>query len=412
MPSGDFTTVPIDSITINREARQRRDLEPKPLAELADSIARLGLIHPPVITRDGELVAGERRLEAVRSLGWDRVAVQYTDELDPSALRAIELEENIKRLDLTWQDRCRGIAEYHELRKAEEPAWTMAQTGEALGMVGKNVSNYLRVFKELDSPKIVTAPKFSTALNVVERRDSRRADAAIERFQTIEASDDFQILTADFLQWASTYEGPKFNLIHCDFPYGIDYEGFKIHGAQHDTYGDSADTYRTLIRALLVEHLDRLVDASAHLIFWFSMKHYQETLDAIRSAGFTCDGFPLIWHKSDNAGTLPDPQRGPRRVYESAFFATRGDRRVVSAVSNSIALPSDRATRDHLSHKPLPVLQHFFRMLVDDSTTLLDPTCGSGTAIRAAKGLHGRRAIGLEIDPAAAEIRAAARTLA
>src|SRR6478609_11757184 len=47
--------------------RSRRDLGD--IASLAKSIERLGLLHPIVITKTGELIAGERRLEAFRLLG-------------------------------------------------------------------------------------------------------------------------------------------------------------------------------------------------------------------------------------------------------------------------------------------------------------------------------------------------------
>src|SRR5262245_60128149 len=106
MTSGSFRSVPTASIRVNRDERQRREIEG--IDVLADSIRRLGLIHALVITRDGVLVAGERRLHALKQLGWDKVPVQYIDEVDPHTLRAIELEENIKRRDLTWQDQCRA----------------------------------------------------------------------------------------------------------------------------------------------------------------------------------------------------------------------------------------------------------------------------------------------------------------
>jgi DNA modification methylase len=50
-----------------------------------------------------------------------------------------------------------------------------------------------------------------------------------------------------------------------------------------------------------------------------------------------------------------------------------------------------------------PMLRHFFRMFVDDSTSMLDPTCGSGTALRAANELDAAHVLGLEINPEFAE---------
>jgi DNA modification methylase len=113
--------------------------------------------------------------------------------------------------------------------------------------------------------------------------------------------------------------------------------------------------------------------------------------------GWKVDPFPLVWHKSDNAGVLPDPQRGPRRTYETAFFCSRGDRKIVQAVANSVAAPT---TKDiHMSEKPVEVLRHFMRMTTDGFSNVLDPTAGSGNAIQVARSLRAASFLGLEIDP-------------
>ncbi len=53
--------------------RHRKDLGD--LQSLADSIQEIGLLHPIVVTEDGELIAGERRLEACKLLGWEEIPV-------------------------------------------------------------------------------------------------------------------------------------------------------------------------------------------------------------------------------------------------------------------------------------------------------------------------------------------------
>src|SRR4051812_6165817 len=65
---------------------------------LAASIARLGLLHPVVVDTNGRLVAGARRLAAVRSLGWRDVPVRVVRSLTDAAqaLRA-ERDENTER---------------------------------------------------------------------------------------------------------------------------------------------------------------------------------------------------------------------------------------------------------------------------------------------------------------------------
>jgi len=44
------------------------------------------------------------------------------------------------------------------------------------------------------------------------------------------------------------------------------------------------------------------------------------------------------------------------------------------------------------------MLRHFMEMFVDENTTLLDPTCGSASALRAAESLGARHVLGLEKD--------------
>lgn len=43
---------------------------------LADSIRRFGLLRPVLITDDGRLIAGRRRLEACKLLRWKTIPVQ------------------------------------------------------------------------------------------------------------------------------------------------------------------------------------------------------------------------------------------------------------------------------------------------------------------------------------------------
>jgi len=44
------------------------------------------------------------------------------------------------------------------------------------------------------------------------------------------------------------------------------------------------------------------------------------------------------------------------------------------------------------------MLRHFFQMFVDNGTRMLDPTCGSGSALRAAVSAGAENVLGLEMD--------------
>jgi site-specific DNA-methyltransferase (adenine-specific) len=65
-------------------------------------------------------------------------------------------------------------------------------------------------------------------------------------------------------------------------------------------------------------------------------------------------------------------------------------------VHNAFSASTDKS--DHPTVKPVPVLQHFFQMFVSEHTRMLDPTAGSGTALRAAESLGAKSVLGLETD--------------
>lgn len=87
----------IDEIEIGE--RDRADLGD--IRQLADSIAAVGLLHPVVVTGSGELVAGGRRVAAVRELGWTEVPVTVVDLTTAADVLRGEADENTCRKPLT-----------------------------------------------------------------------------------------------------------------------------------------------------------------------------------------------------------------------------------------------------------------------------------------------------------------------
>lgn len=408
MTSGETNLFPIDSIWVDRDQRQRKEL--KNIDQLAASIERRGLIHFPVIERNGKLHTGERRWTACKLLGWSHIPVQFTDELSDLEAQALELEENISRVDIEWPEECAAILRYHEIALMMDATWTDAKTAEALGYARPTVSEKMNVARSLrdGNQRVVDAPKFSVARGIVQRANARVA-ASIDDviapstpLAQLEANAPLPIKRApllheDFHEWSAGYTGSRFNFIHCDFPYGV---GADTHdqgqAAAMGGYADSPDVYWKLLRTLAMA-MDNVVADSAHLMFWFSMDYYHETVQALEDMGWKINPFPLVWFKSDNTGILPDPARGPRRVYETAFIGSRGDRLIVRAKANAFAHPGkDKSI--HMSEKPVPMLRHFMEMFVDENSRVLDPTAGSANALKAATRLGAPTVLGLERD--------------
>ncbi len=106
--------VKIDSIIIRK--RIRKDLGD--LSSLKQSLKQHGLMNPIVITSDNILIAGHRRFEAARQLGWNTITARIVDQHDEVSQIEMEIDENTQRKSLTTDE----LAEaYLRLEKLKNP---------------------------------------------------------------------------------------------------------------------------------------------------------------------------------------------------------------------------------------------------------------------------------------------------
>lgn len=106
----------LDSIFIG--VRHRKD--PGDLAQLIDSIERLGLLQPITITPEGVLVCGWRRLEAVRRLGWRTVKVWVRSGISDQLQHLLaQQDENQLHKPLTELEKASLYRELKSIRAEE-----------------------------------------------------------------------------------------------------------------------------------------------------------------------------------------------------------------------------------------------------------------------------------------------------
>lgn len=105
--------IKIEDIKVKK--RVRKDLGD--IDSLKESIRLYGLLNPITINADHELVAGERRLEACKALGMERInAVVLDANVDKIKQLEIELEENNQRKEFSDEELLEGYERLERLR--------------------------------------------------------------------------------------------------------------------------------------------------------------------------------------------------------------------------------------------------------------------------------------------------------
>jgi ParB family chromosome partitioning protein len=169
--------IKVSIASINVQERQRVDLGD--IDELANSLQHYGLIQPIIVNQDLRLIAGERRLRAAEKLGWKEIDIVYRETLGSDELHELELEENVRRKSMSWQERCLNITTIHryKIRRGilDNETWGQQQTGELLGISVGHINNALALAADLKNKDSVLwkIDNISDALRLlIERREN------------------------------------------------------------------------------------------------------------------------------------------------------------------------------------------------------------------------------------------------
>ncbi|MCL2127213.1 MAG: ParB N-terminal domain-containing protein [Treponema sp.] len=104
--------VPINDIKVRKRIRKEMgDME-----ALAESMKRYGQISPIVISGKNELIAGGRRLEAAKSLGWRTINAVISNSSTELARLELEVEENVQRHDFNREETAEAARQLYRMR--------------------------------------------------------------------------------------------------------------------------------------------------------------------------------------------------------------------------------------------------------------------------------------------------------
>lgn len=136
--------IPLDKIIPNRH-QPRKNFDESSISELAQSIKENGLAQPIIVTRINnetyEIVAGERRYRACKSLGWTEIDAIIKNDLTDDKKLKLALIENIQREDLN------PVEKAYAYKKLIDMGMSQNDVAHTCGKSKSSVSNTLRILE-------------------------------------------------------------------------------------------------------------------------------------------------------------------------------------------------------------------------------------------------------------------------
>jgi len=410
---GTYQTLPASSIFIGE--RCRKDFSK--VGDLAESIDKFGLDNPVTVsgpdaaTGKHRLIAGECRFRAMLVLGVADIPVIIRTDLSLSEQKELELEENLQRGKLAWEEQAEGERQLHYLlQERAEGTWGLEDTAEKIGSsrtaVARNIGMAEKIAARPELLATVGHLPFNAAVKRVEQIEQAervvRETTGVALRSTMSRGDSRLLLAG--------LDAASVSLVLTDPPFGIEQIGLN---RRHDLSGGSnaqqASLQETdnlsdaavgaLLRWLMPE-IERVLKPSGHFYIFTCQQMWGRLREATLDAGLELQEYPLVWSK----GRTTAPGRG--YMYspcsEPVLFGWKPPRKRMLE-KNMAALLECKPIRGKRSIHPFQKPVELLKTLVSQSTlpgeTVLDPFCGSASTLVAAVKL-GRSAVGFDLDPA------------
>lgn len=433
-------TIPFSSIIVTN--RLREDLGD--IDELAESILEHGLIQPLVVDSNNNLIAGGRRHAAITLIRqreidqfdintngrtvpvypFDDVPVFIRPILDGDTLtsRQLEIEENIRRKDMAWQEVVMGINEVHQARVKQSISdpkaknWTQAATGALLKVSRAQVTIAAQVATAIlagdeEINKCDTA--YDAYLLLIER-DRRRNERELARRKEVHVVNIDKVVDERMEKLKAPVEKPVDNRpqlayafamstvsvgdirtvmpsmppesvdhIYTDSPYAVDTEHLDLKNISETK--DEHDRQDNLdLMPLFIQESYRVIKSKGVLAFWFDIEHWAVLYDLAIKAGFSVQRWPLIWTKTsackNNAAAY-----NYTKNYECCMLARKGGAVLHTPQPTSYKdCKWETGERNMFKHpfcKPHSAHEWVLKSFTYPGESIYNPFCGEGSEI-------------------------------
>lgn len=296
----------IPLIQVVSKDRAREDLGE--IEGLAVSMSRLGQLQPIVVEAmpDGLyfLLAGGRRLEAAKRLGWTSIEATTKDKCEPLQRLEIELEETLHHKHFTPFEEAKLIKKIHDTKQQihgkalpgrfATGGWSVRDTAAALGLSSTKIADDITLATGMEQfPQIAELDTRREALRELKRLQK-------DEHAKLDGKKMEQIILESYLPYT-----PEFKVDDgCVSLYFADLDGM-----------DVAETMKDAARCLSV---------SGQGYIFFTLLQLAEVMTAAKAVGLQLDSSPLMWQIKGTdifvpfiwiAKTLAAPPATVRRTY-------------------------------------------------------------------------------------------------
>ncbi len=185
--------IDLNLIDVDREDRDRKKVD---ISSLIPSVRRFGVLQPIIVEpKTGgrfELKAGERRLTTCQFLQHSSIPAIRASDLTELDRRLIELEENSRRENLTWQESCMANLRVHRLLADANPDkdWTFEDSADWQGYTKEHYTRILGVAEALEGgdTSLAQCDTLSQANTILARRRERAGQELLS--QALDLAED------------------------------------------------------------------------------------------------------------------------------------------------------------------------------------------------------------------------------
>lgn len=437
----------MDKINIKKVkvSNRLRETNKEAVKELAQSIYEIGLLHPITIDVKNNLVAGAHRLAAYTLLAekypedsrWTEIPYSNPEggNISSADKRKIELEENLKRTQMTWQERALGLLEYHRLaitsaaKKGEK--WSEKQTAQLFGVSNTHFNSLKRIAERLKKNKadpmwslesptdaiklLFEEQKAKTTKKLAELNKSyAQSPVPTEGGDdtsrlTLSASGDLVVGTPCFgtapnpasstlgipphFDWHKVYHqgdclellkqfAGKFDHIITDSPYGIDMDNFMLEDSVKNVREEhKVDDNLELMKNFFKVAFDASKDYS-FLCVWYDIMHHEKLTQWATEAGWTVCRWPVTWCKT-SACINRAAQYNVTKATEHCLIMRKSKASILAKkqTKNYILASRDDVSKEHPFGKPALVWNYLIETVSVEGQTILDPFAGCGSSL-------------------------------